>query len=215
MRVVVTGAAGYVGRAVVRRLSMAGHEVLALVHREPSSPLNVPSRLVDLLDPTSLDDLGRVDGVCHLAARTQVRESFDDPVGYFQANVTGTLNFLDALKSQASPPAVVLASTGAVYGVPGDEPIEEDTPPVPFTPYGASKLASEHAVQWHARTGAISAVILRTFNVAGAVDGFPDPEASGRIIPKILAVCAGTADALHVNGDGSAVREWSRWACPG
>jgi UDP-glucose 4-epimerase len=212
VRVLVTGAAGYVGRAVVNRLSEAGHDVVALVRSTPTPPLPCEIQVGDLLNAASLVPAVReADAVCHLAAQTRVRESFECPVAYFQTNVTGTLNLLDVLAAERDrtgrASSVVLASTGAVYGVPEQQPIREDIPPQPLNPYGASKLAAEEAVRWQAATGAIGAVILRTFNVSGAINGFSDPDET-RIIPRALAVAAGTADQLGVNGDGTAIRDY-------
>ncbi|SPT56947.1 NAD-dependent epimerase/dehydratase family protein [Actinomadura madurae] len=202
MRVLVTGAAGYIGYAVGRRLVAAGHEVDGLVRRAAGVPDGVRPVHGDLLVPDGLPH-GPYDGICHLAALTRVRESFDAPLRYFTANVQGTVNLLEAVDADR----VVLGSTAAVYGTPERQPIPESEPAAPASPYGASKLAAEQAVRFHARTGAIGAVVLRTFNVAGSVDGRVDPDET-RLIPKALAVAAGRAAHLDVNGDGLAVREY-------
>ncbi|WP_433336883.1 NAD-dependent epimerase/dehydratase family protein [Spirillospora sp. CA-294931] len=202
MRVLVTGAAGYVGYAVGRRLVAAGHEVDGLVRGpEAALPPRVRPVVADLLGPVAL---GTYDAVCHLAALTRVRESFADPLGFYATNVQGTVNLLRALRGGER---VVYGSTAAVYGTPERQPIPEDEPPAPGNPYGASKLAAEQLVRFRARTGAIGAVVLRTFNVAGSVDGRGDPDRT-RLIPKALAVAAGRAPHLEINGDGAAVREY-------
>ena len=156
----------------------------------------------DLLDPSGLPR-GPYDGVCHLAALTRVRESFADPLGFFATNVQGTVNLLQAVGGTR----VVYGSTAAVYGTPERQPIPEAESTAPTSPYGASKLAAEQLVRFHARAGAIGAVVLRTFNVAGSVDGRADPDET-RLIPKALAVAAGHAPHLEINGDGAAVREY-------
>ncbi|WUI02305.1 NAD-dependent epimerase/dehydratase family protein [Spirillospora sp. NBC_00431] len=202
MRVLVTGAAGYAGYAVGRRLVAAGHDVDGLVRRRAGVADGVRPVRGDLLDPDGLPG-GPYDGVCHLAALTRVRESFDDPLRYFTANVQGTVNLLRAVDADR----VVFGSTAAVYGTPERQPIPESEHTAPASPYGASKLAAEQAVRFHARTGAIGAVVLRTFNVAGSVEGRVDPDET-RLIPKALAVAAGHAPHLEINGDGLAVREY-------
>jgi UDP-glucose 4-epimerase len=150
--------------------------------------------------------------VCHLAALTQVRRSFEEPVRFFRVNLGGTLNLLDAMNVEAQRSEhrvrLVFASTGAVYGAPEAQPITEGQEPEPGNPYGASKLAAEAAIGYQAALGGISAITLRTFNVAGAVDGHGDPDTS-RIVPKTLLVAAGKTDCLEVNGDGSAIREYT------
>lgn len=203
MRILVTGAAGYVGYAVGRRLVAAGHEVDGLVrdHRAALPP-GVQRIAGDLLVPAHLPR-GPYDGVCHLAARTRVRESLTDPLPFFTVNVQGTVNLLQATAADR----IVYGSTAAVYGTPDEQPIKETQPPEPSNAYGASKLAAEHAVRCHARTGASGAIVLRTFNVAGSVDGRPDPDET-RLIPKALSVAAGRAPHLEINGDGAAVREF-------
>lgn len=202
MRVLVTGAAGYIGYAVGRRLVAAGHEVDGLVRRNSDLPDGVRPVHGDLLVPDGLPR-GPYDGVCHLAALTRVRESFERPLRYFAANVQGTVNLLESVAADR----VVFGSTAAVYGTPERQPIPESEGTAPASPYGASKLAAEQAVRFHARTGAAGAVVLRTFNVAGSVDGRIDPDAT-RLIPKALAVAAGHAPLLEINGDGLAVREY-------
>jgi UDP-glucose 4-epimerase len=211
MRVLVTGATGFVGRAVVRQLTMAGHSVIGFA-RTPK-PVSCELRIGDILDQAAVEHaVEGVDAVCHLAALTSVRQSFDEPVRYFRVNVTGTLNVLDSMNTEARRTGralrLVFASTCAVYGAPEAQPITEAQEPAPGNPYGASKLAAEAAIGYQAALGAISAVTLRPFNVAGAVDGHGDPDTS-RIIPKTLLVAAGQADCLTVNGDGSAIREYT------
>lgn len=211
MRVLVTGATGFVGRAVVRQLTMAGHSVVGFART--SMPISCELRTGDILDQAALEQVVEgVDAVCHLAALTLVRESFEEPVRYFRVNVVGTLNVLDAMNAEAQrsdrPLRLVFASTGAVYGAPERQPITEEQEPAPGNPYGASKLAAETVIGYQAALGAISAVTLRTFNVAGAVEGHGDPDTS-RIIPKTLLVAAGQADRLNVNGDGSTIREYT------
>jgi UDP-glucose 4-epimerase len=211
MRVLVTGATGFVGQAVVRHLAAEGHSVIGFARTSRSCPCEL--RAGDILDQAALEAaVDGVDAVCHLAAVTLVRQSFAEPVRNFRVNVAGTLNLLDAMNAEAQRRGrqlrLVFASTGAVYGAPETQPITEAQQPAPSNPYGASKLAAEIAIGYQAALGEISAVTLRTFNVAGAVEWQGDPDTS-RIIPKTLLAAAGQADCLSVNGDGSTVREYT------
>jgi UDP-glucose 4-epimerase len=143
MRVLVTGAAGFVGRVVVRRLADTGHDVRALVRRPAAVDGAFEVVVGDCRDRDTLAALvPGVDGVCHLAARTDVRGSFTDPVGHFDVNVGGTAALLGALAGAGTAPAFVLASTAAVYGVADRYPVEEDAPLRPSSPYAASNAAA-------------------------------------------------------------------------
>jgi UDP-glucose 4-epimerase len=215
MRVLVTGAGGFVGRAVVHRLVEAGHDVTALTRRAwPQHPAHVRSVAADVLDPPTI--MGAIDewepeGVCHLAALTRVRDSFQEPTRYFALNVTGTLHVLQALGRLADRtgrvPRLVFGSTAAVYGPVREQPITDDTPALPTTPSGATKLAADQAIGYHAATGALAAVSLRCFNVAGATPQTVDDDLT-RVIPKALAVVAGREPYLGMNGDGSSIRDY-------
>jgi UDP-glucose 4-epimerase len=217
MRVLVTGAGGFVGGVVADRLAAAGHEVTALVRTPPAVrrlPPAVEVVVADILDPLSLTAAGvdrGFDGVCHLAALTRVRDSRREPLRYFAANVGGTVNVLDAIAAGAErtgrPASVVLGSSCAVYGDGGATPIPETARPCPSHPYGASKLAAEQVLAHLAETGRVGAVVLRSFNIAGAAGGHGDTDTT-RLLPAALATAAGLRDAVGVNGDGSVVREY-------
>lgn len=209
MRVLVTGAAGFLGHAVVAALADHGHEPVAFVRDARRTPPRACKAVTgDVRDLASLKTAVRdVQGVCHLAALTRVRESLAAPLPYWRTNVGGTLNLLEALADHAEPAKVVLASTAAVYGTPTQQPIAEVVPADPQNPYGASKLAADLAAANLAATGAVGAVSLRAFNIAGAIAGKTDPDLT-RLIPKVLAVQAGRAPEVSVNGDGSAVRDF-------
>jgi UDP-glucose 4-epimerase len=208
MKVLVTGAAGFVGYAVAALLVEQGHAVAGLTRSDFSVlPKGVRRIHGDLTQPETLSDtVAEVDGVCHLAGRTRVRESHTDPVSYWRTNVCGTLTLLDALAASAIP-RLVLASTCGVYGERAAQPIGETSAPQPSNPYGTSKLAADQAAADLAATGAIGAISLRAFNIAGALPEHPDRDET-RLIPRLLAIQQDRAPELVVNGDGSAVRDF-------
>lgn len=201
MRILVTGANGYLGRAVVDHLVSAGYEPIGMVRTERTS-LPVETRTSDLLDEISLRKaLHEIDAVVHLAGLTRARESTVDPLPYFRVNTSGTVALLDAME-EAGVARLIFASTGAVYGNPDRQPMTEDLPDMPPHPYAASKLAAELAIGAQARTGRLSATVLRLMNVAGGAD--PDPT---RLVPRALAA-AFDRSRLDVNGGGEAVRDY-------
>ena len=208
MKVLVTGATGFVGYAVAALLAEQGHEVAGLTRSDTAVlPRGVRRVCGDLTRANTLvGALMAVDGVCHLAGRTRVRESWTDPLGYWQANVGGALTLLGAMLA-AGTKRLVLASSCSVYGDRADQPISETAYTAPSNPYGHSKLAADHAATDLAATGALGAVSLRAFNIAGALPRHPDLDQT-RLIPRLLAVQQGTAPELVVNGDGSAIRDF-------
>jgi UDP-glucose 4-epimerase len=214
VRVLVTGGLGYLGHAVTRRLVDTGHQPIVVTSRADarSRVEGVPAFHADVRDREAVrgvvDDV-QPEGVCHLAALTRVRDSFESPLKYYDVNVGGTINLLSALDNRPALP-VVFASTGAVYGL-CEGHIREDHPTLPTSPYGASKLAAEDLLRYHATAGSIGLVTLRCFNTGGAADGVGDTDTT-RIIPKAIAVAAGLADHLGINGDGKAVREFTHVA---
>jgi UDP-glucose 4-epimerase len=139
-----------------------------------------------------------VDAVIHLAAAARVRESFLDPLSYWETNVGGTLNLLRTLRGQR----FLLASTGTVYR-PSDAPLTEDSAREPSSPYAASKASAEDLVAWAARSGQVGSTTLRLFNVAGGGD-----TDTSRVITRAVACAAGTVPGMEVYGDGTAVRDF-------
>ena len=207
MKVLVTGATGFAGYAVAALLVEQGHKVVGLT-RSGSSPLPEGVHRVrgDLTSAETLPKaITEADGVCHLAGRTRVRESRTDPLGYWRANVGGTLALLGAIAGTST--RLVLASTCGVYGEHAAQPIGETAAAQPSNPYGSSKLAADQAAADLAATGAIGAISLRAFNIAGALPDHPDRDET-RLIPRLLAVQQNRAPELLVNGDGSAIRDF-------
>ena len=211
MRVLVTGATGFLGRAVVKEMARRGHEPVALV-RKPDS--RVDSAILhttgDLRDEGSLQHAVRgVDAVCHLAALTRARESIAEPLAYWQTNVTGTLNLLSAMVGESPgrhPLKLVLASTCAVYDFSGGQAVTEQTPERPMTPYAATKLAADNAAAGAAATGMLGAVSIRALNIGGAASGHGDSDPT-RLIPRLLRSISDPAYRVRINGDGSAERD--------
>ncbi|MFF3910880.1 UDP-glucose 4-epimerase GalE [Streptomyces sp. NPDC001848] len=170
----ITGGAGYIGAHVVRAMTEAGER--AVVYDDLSTGIaeRVPAE-VPLVEGSTLDGalLRRtlaahsVTGVVHLAAKKQVGESVELPLHYYRENVEGLRVLLEAV-TECGVPSFVFSSSAAVYGMPDVDLVTEETPCVPMSPYGETKLAGEWLVRATGKATGLSTASLRYFNVAGA-----------------------------------------------
>lgn len=189
MRVLVTGATGFVGYAVATALVNAGHDVVALCRSAADVREGVARVEGNLLDRASVQSAvaaAEAEAVCHLAALGRVRDSRTDPLSYWRTNVGGTLTVLEAMV-RAGTKKLVVASTCAVYGERAAQPITESATAEPTNPYGTGKLAADRAIADLAATGAVGAVSLRAFNIAGGLPA-QDPQSSTRVDSTALLV---------------------------
>jgi UDP-glucose 4-epimerase len=175
MNVLVTGGAGFIGSHVVDALIDGGHSVSVVDNlwehgggrRENVNP---EARFfeIDVRDP-ALDGVfeqERPEVVCHLAAQHSVKISTDDPVHDAQVNVLGLINLLQCC-TRSGTRKVVFSSSGATYGTAEEMPVHERSPQHPDSPYGITKLASEHYLRfWKAMHG-LDYTALRYGNVYG------------------------------------------------
>lgn len=219
MKIVVTGAAGYIGSVMATVLAEAGHEVIALdnLDRGYEEAVTEGRRFIsadvaELADVITPED--KVDAVVHLAAYAYVGESVEKPELYWQKNVVNTLGMLDAMRSLGIK-KLVFASTCAVYGEPDTVPMDEQESTRPVNAYGMTKLAMDMAISSEARAHGLAATSLRFFNVAGAYKTSGErhsPET--HIIPIALEVAAGKRKEFSLYGDdyptpdGSCIRDY-------
>lgn len=219
MRLLVTGGAGYVGSVCSHVLVESGHDVTILDNFSTGNRGAVPSQAVLIegeLDEAAPDVLanGEFDAVLHFAARSLVGESVDKPDEYWHHNLISTLDLLDAMRANGVN-SLVFSSTAATYGEPDEVPITESFPTAPTNPYGATKLAIDHAITSYARAFGLGATSLRYFNVAGAYGSVGESRAvETHLIPLVLQVALGTREKIFVFGDdyptadGTAVRDY-------
>jgi GDP-4-dehydro-6-deoxy-D-mannose reductase len=174
VRVLVTGAHGFVGGHLIATLRARGHEVVP-ADRAPHAG-DADTLPLDVTDPLAVRgavELAQPDAIAHLAAQAFVPASLADPDGTFDVNAHGTLRLLDAARAVADqggrPPRVLVVSSGDVYGAqPRDAfPLRETTAPLPRSPYAASKVAAEALALAYARSYGVDAVVSRAFNHIG------------------------------------------------
>jgi len=221
--VLVTGGAGYIGSHAVLALKDAGWPVAVIDNLSTgfrwAVPDDVPFHHGDVEDAALVGEILKAQGigaVMHFAGSVIVPESVADPLGYYHNNTAKTRSLLEAVVA-ARVPHFVFSSTAAVYGVPSDEPVTEDYPRAPASPYGMSKLMIETMLADVAAAHTINYCALRYFNVAGA-----DPagrtgqstQGATSLVKIASEVATGKRPVLEIYGgdwptpDGTGVRDF-------
>jgi UDP-glucose 4-epimerase len=174
MTVLVTGGAGYIGSHMVLELLDAGEKVVVLDNLSTgfrwAIPEGVPLVVGDFGDRDLVSSViadHAVDAIIHFAAKIVVPESVSDPLGYYENN-TSKARSLIAAAVDAKVRHFIFSSTAAVYGNPQANPVTEDEPLSPVSPYGRSKLMVEWMLEDVSKAHDLRHVVLRYFNVAGA-----------------------------------------------
>jgi UDP-glucose 4-epimerase len=218
----VTGGAGYVGAHVVSQATNSGFNVVVLddlstgVSRRLES--KIPLRKISLQDNDALNILFEdfaFEGVVHIAAKKRVDESIEKPEYYWQENVGGLNNLLNAIKTH-NVKNFVFSSSAAVYGqpnVPYGTLITEETPCIPINPYGMTKREGEVLSRAMAECSEIKVVALRYFNVAGA--GRPElgDQYAFNLVPIVFDAFEREVQPLvfgneYSTPDGSCIRDY-------
>jgi UDP-glucose 4-epimerase len=218
LRVLVTGAAGFIGSTTAELLLAKGHDVVALDNLVSGRVENVPASATfvegDCGDVDLIRSLGSFDACVHFAARIEPGESMKFPEVFFSNNVASTFLLLHALVLSGVE-RFVFSSSCAVYGDQTEMPIDEGRSIQPHSPYGQAKRMVEEGLHWLVECGRLRAASLRYFNAAGATLLHPErhrPEI--HLIPLALDVAAGQREALEIYGsdyptpDGTCVRDY-------
>jgi GDP-4-dehydro-6-deoxy-D-mannose reductase len=169
MRVLVTGAGGFVGGHLAEYCVGRGAEVVG-VGRRPLEGVSYTYEQADLLDAGAVRGLvSRVapERVFHLAAEASVARSWDTPATVVEHNVSTSLNVLEAVRTEAPDAAVLIACSGEEYGRPEEVPVREPHPLRPQNPYAASKAMSDLLAGFYADAHGLRVVRTRAFNHAG------------------------------------------------
>ena len=222
MRVLVCGGAGYIGSNMTALLSAEGYEPvvfdnLSTGHRQAIRDAEfVQGDLADYdLLVGTLREYG-IKAVMHFAAFIEVGESVQLPLKYYRNNLCCTQNLLSAMET-AGVKKFVFSSTAAVYGIPGDMPITENSPTEPINPYGQTKLAVEKMCHYQSQAGKLAYVLLRYFNTCGAGKSATlgeDHRPESHLIPLTIQAAMGKRREITIYGtdyetpDGTCIRDY-------
>jgi UDP-glucose 4-epimerase len=202
LRIIVFGAAGFVGRNLIEILSREDHEVVASDVVESPFGGTIRHLRVDLLDRNQVfESVKGCDIVVHLAASPLV-VSLKDPLGNMRVNVEGTLNILDAARKH-NVRKIIYSSASSVVGVPRYNPVDEDHPCAPKTPYAVAKKACEDYLRVYNEIYGLQYLVFRFFNLYGPWQTLK----SGAIIPNVYKTLT-EGKEFQVFGDGSNTRDF-------
>lgn len=209
----ITGVAGFIGNNLARALLAQGHHVRGIDNFSTGKRANVEDiQGLDLIegDITDLETVRHVtagaDYVLHQAAIPSVPRSIEAPLDSHTANVTGTVNVLEAARRDGGVRRVVVAASSAAYGDTPVLPKEEGMAPTPRSPYAVSKLAAEYYARVYTDVFGLETVCLRYFNIFGPRQ---DPNSRyAAVIPKFIeSVLQDSSPPIF--GDGRQTRDFT------
>ncbi|MEM8698038.1 MAG: dTDP-glucose 4,6-dehydratase [Pseudomonadota bacterium] len=218
MKILITGGAGFIGSAVVRRAIGDGHQVVNLdkltYAANPANLVSVADHpgyafeqacITDATALTRIFETHRPDAVMHLAAESHVDRSIDGPGEFIQTNLVGTFRLLEAARAFWQGNQAFRfhhISTDEVYGTLGEDGLfTEQTPYSPNSPYSASKAGSDHLVRAWGETYGLPVVLTNCSNNYGPYH-FPE-----KLIPVVI-LKALAVQPIPVYGTGENVRDW-------
>ncbi len=212
MRIIVTGGAGFIGSHIVDAYLSSGHEVLvldSLWEHGGGRRVNVPERAnfvhMDIRDQSVMRIFAefKPEIVSHHAAQHSVAISSRDPKLDADVNVMGMINVLDA-SVKTGVKKVIFASSGATYGTPARLPMSESTPQRPESPYGITKMVTEHYLRFYKNERGLDFTALRYGNVYGPRQ---DPNGEAGVIAIFIGKFL-KREGVRIDWDGEQTRDY-------
>src|SRR3989344_920797 len=206
MKVLVTGGSGYIGAVTLKALAAAGFEPINFDLKQGNDIRNKQQVLAILKD-------SQIGAVMHFAAFISMGESMINPFKYFDNNVHGSLELLQAMV-EAKVNKLIFSSSAGVYGNPVSVPIKETDPTNPTNPYGQSKLMVEQMLNWYDKIHQLKSIAIRYFNAAGADKDLGEThQPESHLIPNVIAAAAAKKQFKlfgddYPTPDGSCVRDY-------
>ena len=221
MKLLITGAAGYIGSVLVDSLIKNGHELVLIDDLSEGNAKSIPGNVTFFKgsygDNNLLEEIfssSQIDTVIHLAASSNVPDSVVRPKEYYENNIKNSLTLFEAMIAH-NISKIIFSSSAAIYGEPLYLPIDENHPCNPINPYGYSKLFLEEIIQDLAVSKQLEYVIFRFFCAAGATEGKGESrEFETHLIPLLTDCLLGTRKDISVFGndfptaDGSGIRDY-------
>lgn len=212
MRWLVTGATGFVGGHLLPRLATQRARVFGLARPGSAAVRGCEMVEADLLDAEAVERVVatvKPERIVHLAAQSSAKDSWADPAATLKTNVLGLLHLLEGVRRAELAPRVLVVGSAEEYGAVAEagQPIPEDAPLRPLSPYAASKVAQGYLALQYALSHGLQVVRTRTFNHTGPGRGAGFAE--GSFARQIAEILAGRREPRIVVGNLDAVRDFS------
>jgi UDP-glucose 4-epimerase len=222
MKILIVGGAGYIGSHMIKRFQSTDYQIEILDNLSTGFEENSQNYKLHICELSNKDQVHKIlkdnkyAAVMHFASSINVGESYNNPIKYYENNVTNTLNLLECMVDLKIL-NFIFSSTAAVYGEPEKTPIKEEQILSPVNPYGNTKAIVEKILNDYDKSYGLKYVSLRYFNACGAhIDGTigekHNPET--HLIPLILQAASGRRNNFKIYGDdyntkdGTCIRDY-------
>jgi len=206
MKILITGAKGFIGSHLGNRLTKLGYDVLGVDNLSHYSDNHISFQCVAMTFQQYIhqNDLHEFDAIDHLAAHINVDESLQAPEVYMQNNAMGTIALLERARKVGYKGKIIFASSAEVYGTAVREMMDEDHPLDPLSPYAVAKLAAEQMCKLYTELYGMNVQVIRNFNTFGE---YQNGGMYGGVIAKFKKQ-AQSGEPITVYGSGEQMRDY-------